>query len=389
MLALVLFALVSRAAWSAAATDPVAVNPESTRDSRLMVPPPKAGRTRPLIVVLADNAGTETTDFVIPYGVFKESRAADVLAVSTEPGTINLMPALQVLPDMSIAQFDASTPDGADIVVVPAMHRPDNPLLLAWVRAQVAKGALVVSICDGAWILANAGLLQDRMATSHWYSLGRLAKQYPGTTWMRNRRYVQDRGVMTTSGVTASIPASLALVEAFAGRTVADATARRLRVSSWGAEHDSEPFRLTTGRIAVAAANFLAFWRHETVEIAVQDGFDEIAVALVADVWSRTYRSEAVATGASRMVRSRRGLLLVPAAAAGEARHVVTPRADAAANAVDIALDDVANRYGIKTADFVALQLEYPGKSFAFRSSAGSNSRQRFLSADPGAKDAL
>ncbi len=48
-------------------------------------PAPKAGRVRPLVVVLADNGGTETTDFIMPYGILKDSGAADVVTVSTGP----------------------------------------------------------------------------------------------------------------------------------------------------------------------------------------------------------------------------------------------------------------------------------------------------------------
>ncbi|KIH84017.1 Transcriptional regulator, AraC family [Pseudomonas batumici] len=356
-LALALFALAACSVPSTPGTTP---GPDSQAASALQVPTPKAGRTRPLIVVLADNAGTETTDFVIPYGVLKESRVADVLAVSTEPGTIKLMPALQVRADTTTAEFDASTPDGADILIVPAMHRTDRPSLLAWVRAQSAKGALVVSICDGAWILANAGLLRDRMATSHWYSLSELKKQNPNTTWVRNRRYVIDRNVMTTTGVSASIPASLALVDAIAGRAAADATAKRLGVATWGPEHDSAPFGLSAGRVAVAVANLLSFWGHETVEVPVEDGFDEIGVALTADAWSRTYRSEAAATSIAAMVRSRRGLLLIPAVASRPGQQVLTSYTGASATALDVALENIASRYGVATADFVALQLEYP-----------------------------
>ncbi|WP_338525265.1 DJ-1/PfpI family protein [Pseudomonas batumici] len=356
-LALAFFALTACSVQSTPGTTP---GPDSQAASALRIPTPKAGRTRPLIVVLADNAGTETTDFVIPYGVLKESRVADVLAVSTEPGTIKLMPALQVRADTTITEFDTSTPDGADILIVPAMHQTDSPSLLAWVRAQSAKGALVVSICDGAWILANAGLLRDRMATSHWYSVSELKKQNPNTTWVRNRRYVIDRNVMTTTGVSASIPASLALVEAIAGRTAADATAKRLGVATWGPEHDSAPFGLSAGRVAVAVANLLSFWGHETVEVPVEDGFDEIGVALTADAWSRTYRSEAAATSTAAMVRSRRGLLLIPAVASRSGQQVLTSYTGASATALDVALENIASRYGVATADFVALQLEYP-----------------------------
>ena len=92
----------------------------SPRETTLKFAVPKNGRARPLVVVLADNDGTETTDFVIPYGVLKGSGAADVMTVSTGPGTVTLIPALRIRADMTLAQFDAATPGGADIVIASA-----------------------------------------------------------------------------------------------------------------------------------------------------------------------------------------------------------------------------------------------------------------------------
>ncbi|WP_017905178.1 DJ-1/PfpI family protein [Pseudomonas asplenii] len=327
--------------------------------SLIQVPVPKSGRSRPLVVVLADNAGTETTDFLVPYGVLKESGVMEVVAVSTRPGRVRLMPALEIQAKMSTAEFDLATPEGADILVVPAMHRADDPALLAWVRKQARAGALVVSICDGAWVLANAGLLRDRVATSHWYSLASLKRRYPNTRWVQDRRYVADGNVMTTTGVSASIPASLALVEAVAGHSTADVTARRLGVDSWGPAHDSSQFRLTTGRGFVALANLLAFWRDEAVEVSVEEGYDEIALALTADAWSRTYRSHALASSTRTSVHSRHGLLLLPDAIADAGHTTLALPTGAAAGALDVALKGIASRYGTATADFVALQLEY------------------------------
>lgn len=361
MMAVVLVVLGATTAFAIHRSAPpniVSANSAGFTGRSLEVPPPKDGRNRPLVAVLADNAGTETTDFVIPYGVLKESRAADVVTVSTEAGAVHLMPALRVRTDATIAQFDASTPAGADFVIVPAMHRYSNPAMLGWVRAQAEKGAVVVSICEGARVIAAAGLLDGKEATSHWFALRKLAKTYPTTTWVLDRRYVADGRIMTTTGVTASIPASLALVEAIAGRSAAEATAKRLGVVGWDPAHDSAAFKLTAGRIGTVAGNWLAFWEHESVEIPVENGFDEIAVALAADAWSRTYRSNAVATDASDLVHSRHGLLLEPERAV-TGRTFVVVRDGGATPALEGALQGIFRRYGTSTADFVAQQLEY------------------------------
>jgi putative intracellular protease/amidase len=338
---------------------PAATDAAIAQETRLKLPAPKNGRKRPLVVVLADNAGTETTDFIVPYGVLKESGVADVLTVSTEPGTVALHPALRIRADLTTAQFDAQTPEGTDILIVPAMHKSDAPALLSWVRAQSEKGATVVSICDGAWVLANAGLLEGKSATTHWYALKSIDRKFPGTAWVRNRRWVIDGNVMTTTGIAASVPASLALVESIAGRPAAELTAGRLGVKAWGAEHDTAAFALSSGDLFVVARNWLALWRHETVEIPAEEGLDELSMAFIADGWSRTYRSQAVAMNASGVVRSRRGLLIETKLASNPGNHVRPLPVGVTAIGPDAMLDDIAGRYGQATANLVALLMEY------------------------------
>lgn len=357
--ALVLIAVSAYYSQSCLGADPSYANISALTENSLTLPAPKDRRTRPLVVVLADNAGTETTDFVIPYGVLKESGAADVVTVSTEPGTVKLIPALQIRTDMTIGQFDQSTPAGADILIIPAMDREEDPVLLNWVRAQSEKGATVMSICGGARVIAHAGLLEGKAATTHWSGLEEITEIFPGTTWVHNQRFVIDGQIITTTGISASLPSSLALVEAIAGRHTAELTAQRLGVGTWGTDHDTSAFTLGVDQIFLAAGNWLAVWRHEIVEMPVDGGFDEISVAFMADAWSRTFRSEALATHASGAVRSRHGLL-IETETVSESEHYVLPvYTGTPASALDAALEAITGRYGASTADFVALQFEY------------------------------
>ncbi|RQS17505.1 thiamine biosynthesis protein ThiJ [Burkholderia sp. Bp8992] len=321
---------------------------------------PKASRTRPLVAIVADNAGTETTDFIVPYAILKTSGAADVVAVSADEGEVELMPALRMLADTTFDRFDATVPAGADVVIVPALHRADRPAVLAWLRRQAAAGATMVAICDGAEVLASAGLLRHRTATSHWYSRDRLRRRFAGTTWVDDRRYVMDGGVMTTTGVSASIPASLALVSALAGPTAAAETARRVGAQGWSDVHDGSRYALTARAVAIALTNRLAFWRHETFDLPVESGFDELPVALTADAWARTWRSDVVATADARVVESRHGLRLLAQPANVRHEHVAMPAGRRGEAALPGVLGDIAARYGDATSGWVALQLEYP-----------------------------
>jgi len=331
------------------------------------IPPivPRRGRERPIIAIVGANAGTDTTDYMVPFGVLSESGVADVRALSTEAGPLSLFPALTIDPGTTVSEFDQSTPDGADVVIVPAVHDPDDPDLVRWVQEQAEKGALVVGICDGVWALGHAGLLEGRRVVGHWYSRERLAKRFPATRWIGDRRFAADAGVVTTTGVTASIPVSLALVEAMGGTRQADSLAALIGSASWSASYVSDRFGLDVGHVWTAASNWLAFWRKETVGLRIADGVDEIALALSADAWSRTYRSEvkSVANRAST-VSTRRGLDVVPdVRSTAEARdgvdRLVPVRDTAPVLALDETLVEIGERYGARTRAFVELQIEY------------------------------
>lgn len=341
--------------------EPAAPPAVSADTGRLTLPPPKAGRVRPLIVILADNASTETTDFTIPYGVFRESGAADVVSVSLRPGPVHLQMALQVLADQTAAQFDAAHPDGADLVVVPYLAKPDTPALNAWLQAQYAKGATVMSICAGAENLAKAGLLEGRHAATHWHFVDRLEKTYPHTVWVRDRRYVQDGRIISTTGVSASIPASLAVVEAIGGHSLAAATAARLGVRDWSPAHHTADYPFDTADLGQAGMNMAAVWNHERLETPVSTGFDEIGLALASDAWTSTFRTTVVTTSpTAAAVRSRRGLLLIPDARPGDHPHLMPRHAGPPVAQLDLALADITRRYGQGSSTVSAKGLEYP-----------------------------
>ena len=323
---------------------------------------PRFGRSRPVIAVLGDNEATETTDYVVPYGILAESGVAEVVALSTEPGPIRMRPALRFRVHATIREFDARAPLGADYVIVPNIYGgAEKEVILDWVRSQARRGATIVGICDGVPVLANAGLLEGRRATGHWRTIDGLERRHPGTRWLRNRRYVADGNVITTSGVSASIPISIALVEAIAGRDRAEAVARKLGVESWSPVHDSSQFSLD-GKLGTALLNKMMLWRHETLGIRVAPGVDEISLALMADSYSRTRRSWAYSVAPSTdAIRTRRGLTLLPDRKSEDVGFMIPlPGEVPPAQTLDRALAGIEERYGEPTAAFVAVQIEYP-----------------------------
>jgi transcriptional regulator GlxA family with amidase domain len=324
--------------------------------------PPK--RARPLIAIVGINDATETTDYLMSYGILRRADVADVAALATEAGPVDLYPALKVEPQATIVDFDRQHPEGADYVIVPAMSRDDDPAVLEWLKSQAENGAIIVGVCAGAKVVAAAGLLDGKRATTHWYYLDELRRKHPDIRYVADRRLVVDGGVATTTGITASMPITLTLIEAIAGRDKAEAVARDLGLMQWDARHDSDAFRFTRPFALTAIGNTLAFWRREQFGLELRPGIDEVSLALVADAWSRTWRSRALTfSGSAGAVESRNGIRILPDRLAADwpaERNLPEIGDQPPAERLDRALDAIAERYGARTADFVAMQLEYP-----------------------------
>jgi len=105
-----------------------------------------------------------------------------------------------------------------------------DPVLLDWLRQRASKARRVASVCTGAFLLATAGVLDGRRATTHWSCCAELARRFPAVRVEPDPIFVRDDPVWTSAGVTAGIDLALALVEQDLGRTVALAVARYLVV---------------------------------------------------------------------------------------------------------------------------------------------------------------
>ena len=156
---------------------------------------------------------------------------------------------------------------------------------------------------------------------------------------------------------------SLVLIEAIAGHDEAAAVAKQLGVRRWGLRHSSAVYKFTRPFALTAMRNKLAFWNYQEFGLGLQNGDDEVTLALVADAWSRTFRSRAVAIAATlEAIESRNGMRIFPEQLANEwpARQLLEPVGNQPAmDALDDALNQITVRYGIDTSRFVAMQLEY------------------------------
>ncbi|NIZ60091.1 transcriptional regulator FtrA [Sedimentitalea sp. CY04] len=119
----------------------------------------------------------------------------------------------------------------ADIIVVPGWRGKDAPVptkTCKLIRQAHARGAVLFSICSGIYVLAAAGVLSERNATTHWRYIDDFARKYPDVTLRPNELYVDEGNIITSAGSSAGIDASVHIVRNYYGAEVANSVARRL-----------------------------------------------------------------------------------------------------------------------------------------------------------------
>lgn len=192
--------------------------------------------TRTVGIYIFDNV--EVLDFAGPYEVFTcASRVAGKLAPGSEaPFRVRTIAAsraplraragLALHPEASFA--DAGPIDVLIVaggVVDAELARPE---VIDWIAAMARDCELVASVCTGALLLAEAGLLDGQPATTHWEDQAALRARWPQVQVLDDRRWVDNGRIVTSGGISAGIDMSLHLVERLAGRELALRTARQM-----------------------------------------------------------------------------------------------------------------------------------------------------------------
>lgn len=129
------------------------------------------------------------------------------------------------------APFSYAAAADADVVAVPAtVARSFSPALLDAVRAAQQRGATLLTVCSGVFVLAEAGVLDGRTVAAHWYHAADLARRYPEVTVDAGVLFVDEGPLITSAGTAAGIDAALHLVRRELGAEVATRIARRMVV---------------------------------------------------------------------------------------------------------------------------------------------------------------
>ncbi len=190
------------------------------------------GTPRHIVIPVFD--GMQSLDLTGPLEVFDGARQLgggsyriSVASVGGEP--VRTSSHLTIAPDVDLLSLDAAT-DPVDTIVVPggtsARSFGDFPELVGWIRRSAPHARRVTSVCTGAFLLAEAGLLDGRRVTTHWSACDLLAERYPEIEVDPDPIFVRDGRVATSAGVTAGMDLALALVEEDLGRDAALTIAR-------------------------------------------------------------------------------------------------------------------------------------------------------------------
>ncbi|PJJ61719.1 GlxA family transcriptional regulator [Compostimonas suwonensis] len=144
---------------------------------------------------------------------------------TAEPGPIRMKLGFDI-----IVRDDLSEAADADLVAIPAYLDGEavHPEVLRVVREAEARGAWVLSVCSGAFVLGQAGILDGRRSTTHWMYTDKLAAEFPATEVDPDVLFVEDRMVVTGAGTSAGIDAALHIVRKELGAAAANVIARRM-----------------------------------------------------------------------------------------------------------------------------------------------------------------
>ncbi len=181
----------------------------------------------------------EVLDFAGPYEVFTTAarvkprlepnspKLFDVFLVAEKSGTISARANFMVQPHYPISDHPA-----IDVLIVPGgvhIHELEKSNVIDWIAKLDAQTRITASVCTGAFLLAKAGILQDKSCTTHWEDIPDLRAMFPALDVREDIAWVDNGRVVTSAGISAGIEMALHLVTKLAGKDLAVKTARQMQ----------------------------------------------------------------------------------------------------------------------------------------------------------------
>lgn len=163
-----------------------------------------------------------------PHGDFPGAPRFDIKVCAVDPGPLTTAAGFTMHVDHGLEALAL-----AQTIVVPSWRDPAEappPALIEALRLAAGRGAEIVGLCLGAFVLAEAGLLDGRRATTHWAAAAEFSRRYPAVRFDANVLYVEDGPLLTSAGTAAGIDCCLHLLRKHHGALYANHVARRLVV---------------------------------------------------------------------------------------------------------------------------------------------------------------
>jgi len=161
----------------------------------------------------------------------KVDRAFRVTTATADGGPVKCDGGIQIAPNAALKDVGKT-----DLIFVPTtgisvddvLER--NAAIVPWLKRRSTKGVAIASVCSGVGLVAAAGLLDGKRATTHWGLAERFREKYPRVKWMPELMVTEDRGFYCGGGVNASLDLAIYLVERFCGHEVAMQTSKALLI---------------------------------------------------------------------------------------------------------------------------------------------------------------
>ncbi|MBO0812959.1 MAG: DJ-1/PfpI family protein, partial [Microlunatus sp.] len=340
---------------------------------------------RPTVAIVLGPEGANIADVLAPFEVFAATGRLNVVLVAPTSDPVTLTGGLEVVPQLTLADLDARLGRPPEVIVVPQINGSTSEII-SWLQAEHRQGApLIMGVCVGPEVLADAGLLDGRRPTAHWLKLVGLRRSHPEIDWTDGVRFVDDGDIITTAGVLTGIDGSLRIVERLLG---ADAAARVRTQLHWNGYRPGGTLTIRAQGLGAADLVGLASaayrWNRPRTGVLLSDGVDELELAAAFRPYTeKSYLARMASFSMDGApIRSRHGLTFLPrdrwSSVAPHLDRVLLPHADPEASeiigpsrlpvvvlhrpdefAFDGALRDIAGSTDVATARWVAKTLQY------------------------------
>jgi len=194
--------------------------------------------------------GFELLDVFGPLEAFGMRLARDHFELVLVAERVGPVPSAQG--PQALADLGLDDPRRLDLILVPGgigtRKEVGNPRIIEWIEKRSATAELVLSVCTGAGLLARAGVLDGRRATTNKASFAWVVEQGPHVDWIEEARWVEDGNLFTSAGVSAGIDMTLAVIAKLTGPELAEQIATAMEYD-WHRDPTWDPFASVHGLV--------------------------------------------------------------------------------------------------------------------------------------------